>query len=198
VNVYNTEGDLTATLSKIGKQTIVNPTGLALDQPRNRLLIVDSQGHRVLVADLTHLGQGTSFGKNGSDDNEFFYPSYVAVDKQGRIYVTDTMNFCVKIFDKNFKFLRKIGEHGTDVGMFDRAKGIALDSEGNLYVTDMSFSNFQIFNQKGQLLLFVGGFGTQPGAFRMPSGIYIDKNDRIYVSDQINKRIQIFQFLGDN
>ena len=151
VNVYDSQGTLTASLRKIGKESIVNPTGLALDEARNRLLIVDSQGHKVLVADLAHLGQGTSFGKKGDEDNELYFPSYAAVDKDGRIYITDTMNFCVKVFDKNFKFLKTLGEHGNAMGMFDRPKGIALDSEGNLYVVDMSFSNFQIFNPKGQL-----------------------------------------------
>jgi DNA-binding beta-propeller fold protein YncE len=196
VQVYDRNGNLVAALSKIGNQEIVNPAGLAIDEKLNRLLIVDSRGHRVFAANLDHLDQGVSFGKRGEEDDEFSYPGSVAVDNEGRIYVTDTLNFCVKVFDKNFKFIKKIGEHGTGFGMFDRPKGIALDSQGHVYVVDASFSIFQIFNDDGHLLLFVGGFGTEPGSFRLPSGIFIDKKDRIYVSDQINKRVQIFQFLG--
>ena len=196
VNIYDPQWSLTASLKQVGNETLVNPTGLALDEPRNRLLIVDSRGHKVFVADLAHLGQGTAFGKRGEEDNEFNFPSYVAADKDGKIYVTDTLNFSVKIYDKDFKFLKRIGEHGNGLGMFDRPKGVTLDSEGNLYVVDMSFSNFQIFNPKGKLLMFLGGFGNEPGFFRMPSGIFIDKKNRIYVSDQANKRVQIFQFLG--
>lgn len=198
VNVYDSSGNLIAALSKVGNETIVNPTGLAIDENRNRLYVVDSKGHRVFACDLNRLDKGTSFGKRGEGDDEFNFPGYIAVDKEGRIYVTDTLNFCVKIFDRDFKFIKKIGEHGTGFGMFDRPKGIALDSEGNIYVVDAAFSNFQIFNREGRLLLFVGGYGTEPGFFRLPSGIHIDKNDRIYVADQINGRIQIFQFLGGN
>jgi DNA-binding beta-propeller fold protein YncE len=196
IHVYDRGGTLVAAFNKVGNQEIVNPTGLAIDEKLNRLLIVDSRGHRVFAANLDHLDQGESFGKRGEDDDEFNFPGSVAVDGEGRIYVTDTLNFCVKVFDKDFKFIKKIGEHGTGFGMFDRPKGIALDSQGNIYVVDASFSIFQIFNQAGHLLLFVGGFGTEVGSFRLPSGIFIDKHDRIYVSDQINKRIQIFQFLG--
>ena len=114
----------------------------------------------------------------------------------GQIYVTSTLTFAVKIFDKDFKFGRTLGRHGDSIGMFDRPKGVALDSEGHLYVVDAAFSNFQIFNPDGRLLLFVGAFGVDPGFFRVPSDIFIDKKDRIYVSDARNRRIQIFQFLG--
>ncbi len=195
VNVYDRAWNLTAAIRTVGNETIVNPAGLAVDEARNRLLIVDSRAHKVRVAALDRPSEGTSFGKRGEGHEEFNFPAYVTVDREGRIYVTDTLNFCVKVFDRDFKFLRKIGEHGTGMGMFDRPKGVALDSEGHLYVADASFSNIQIFNSDGQLLLFVGNFGEQPGAFRLPSAVFIDKRDRIYVSDQINKRIQMFQFL---
>lgn len=196
IHVYDKTGNLTAVVSRVGNEQIINPAGLAIDEDLNRLLIADSQGHKIFIADLNQLDHGTSFGKAGDGDDEFYFPNSVAVDKAGRIYVTDSMNFCVKVFDKEFKFIRRIGEHGTGFGMFDRPKGIALDSMGHLYVVDASFSNFQIFDDAGHLLLFVGGFGTDPGSFRLPSGIFIDSKDRIYVSDQVNARVQVFQFLG--
>ncbi|MBX7172245.1 MAG: 6-bladed beta-propeller [Pyrinomonadaceae bacterium] len=198
VNVYNPSGDLIASINKVGNEFITNPTGLAIDDANNRLLIVDSRAHKIFVSDLNQLDKGETFGQKGEGDSEFFFPSYVAVDKDGAIYVSDTLNFCIKVFDKNFKFIKRIGEHGTGMGMFDRPKGIALDSEGHLYVIDSAFSNFQIFDKDGNLLLFVGNYGEEPGFFRLPSGIFIDKHDRIYVADQINRRIQMFQYLAGN
>lgn len=195
VNVYNRAGDLVASIVKVGGETISNPAGLAVDDARSRLLIVDSRAHKIFAADLNQLDRGVAFGKRGEGDDDFYFPSFVTVDKEGNIYVTDTLNFCVKIFDQNFKFIRRLGEHGTGLGMFDRPKGIAVDSEGHIYVIDAAFSNFQIFNGDGQLLLFVGSFGFEPGFFRLPSGLFIDKQDRIYVADSINRRIQIFQYL---
>ena len=196
VNVYNSDGDLISSIIKVGNEVITNPTGLAIDPARNRLLIVDSRGHKIFVCDLDQLDKGIAFGNRGEGDGEFYFPSYVAVDKEGRIYVSDTLNFCVKIFDKDFKFIRRLGEHGTGMGMFDRPKGVAVDSEGHIYVADAAFSNFQIFNSEGQLLLFVGSFGFEPGSFRLPSGLFIDNRDRIYVADSVNRRIQMFQYLS--
>jgi len=197
VNVYDSEGNLSSSIVRIGNETMSNPTGLAIDDERNRLLIVDSHSHKIFAADLSQLDKGVAFGKKGDGDDEFHFPSFVASDKEGRIYVSDTLNFCVKVFDKDFKFLSRFGEHGTGMGMFDRPKGVAVDSEGHIYVADTAFSNFQIFNDKGQLLLFVGSFGFEPGFFRLPSGLFIDKRDRIYVADSINRRIQMFQYLPE-
>jgi len=196
VIVYDSEWNIKAMVHSVGGQELWNPVGLAIDEPRNRLLIVDSQAHHVVVADLDHIDQGTSFGRRGEDDGDFNFPVYAATDKSGQIYVSSTLGFSVKVFDKDFKFIKTLGKHGNAVGMFDRPKGIALDSESHLYVVDASFSNFQIFNPDGHLLLFVGSFGKDPGHFLVPSAIFIDKKDRIYVSDGANKRIQVFQFLG--
>jgi DNA-binding beta-propeller fold protein YncE len=196
VNVYDSAWNVKAVVHQIGNLELVNPVGLALDEVRKRLFIVDSQAHHVVVADLDHPGQGTSFGKRGEDAADFNFPVYAAVDKAGQVYVSSTLGFSVKVFDKDFRFVRTLGRHGDIGGMFDRPKGVALDSEGHLYVVDASFSTFQIFNPDGGLLLFVGAFGQDPGFFEVPSAIFIDKKDRIYVSDSANKRIQVFQFLG--
>jgi len=196
VNIYDPEWNLKGLVHTIGGQDLVNPAGLALDEERRRLLIVDSHAHHIVVANLDHPDQGTFFGKRGEEEAELNFPVHAAVDKAGQIYVTSTLGFSVKVFDKDFKFVRTLGKHGDGIGMFDRPKGVAIDSEGHLYVADASFSNFQIFDPDGRTLLFVGGFGKDPGFFLVPSAIFIDKKDRIYVSDSANKRIQIFQFLG--
>jgi hypothetical protein len=196
VNIYDPEWNLKGLVHTIGGQDLVNPAGLALDEERRRLFIVDSHAHHIVVANLDHPDQGTFFGKRGEDEADFNFPVHAAVDKAGQIYVTSTLSFSVKVFDKDFKFVRTLGRHGDGIGMFDRPKGVAIDSEGHLYVADASFSNFQIFDSDGRMLLFVGGFGKDPGFFLVPSAIFIDKKDRIYVSDSANKRIQIFQFLG--
>ena len=196
VIIYDPDWHVKAMVHVVGGQELLNPVGLALDEERRRLIIVDSHAHRVVVADMDHPDHGTFFGKRGDDDDNFNFPVYAAVDKAGRIYVTSTLGFSVKVFDKDLKFVRTLGRHGDGVGMFDRPKGIALDTEGHLYVVDASFSNFQIFNPDGRVLLYVGALGQSPGFFQVPSAIFVDRKNRIYVSDSANKRIQMFQFLG--
>ncbi|MGC8898841.1 MAG: 6-bladed beta-propeller [Bacteroidota bacterium] len=192
VLVYNRDGDLVESIGKPGD--FQNPAGIAVDWPRRRLCIVDSHGHNVKVYTLS--GKFLfAFGKRGTGDGEFNYPTNIAIGKDGRIYVVDTMNARVEVFDQDGNFLSKFGSLGDGLGQFTRPKGIALDSEGNIYVVDAAFNNFQIFNQKGELLLFVGSLGTKPGMFWLPAGIAIDDQDRIFVVDQVNKRVQVFQLI---
>lgn len=124
-------------------------------------------------------------------------PSYVAVDGHDNLYVTDAMNFSIRVFDEHGTYIKSIGQVGDSPGSFARPKGISVDSDGNLYVLDAIFGNFQIFNNNGQLLLYVGQEGGKPGEMMLPSGIFIDRDDRIYVADTFNHRLQIFQYLKE-
>jgi len=170
------------------------PAGIAVRSNGDKL-VADALADKVFI-----FGKDDSFRGElaGADFTERFNrPTYLAVDKMDNVYVTDTMNFTVRIFDANGKYLRSQGQIGDVPGSFARPKGVALDSDQNLYVLDSIFANFQIFNQNGQLLLYVGQEGELPGEFMLPSGIFIDRNDRIYVSDTFNHRIQIYQYLKE-
>ncbi|GAM10659.1 E3 ubiquitin-protein ligase TRIM71 [Geobacter sp. OR-1] len=138
-----------------------------------------------------YLGEFPKYSK-GEDLNT---PSHVAIDKADNVYVTDAMNFSVKIYDKDGNFIRRIGEAGDVPGSFSRPKGVALDSDGNIYVVDANHDNIQIFNRDGQLLLFFGSSGSGPGQFYLPNGIYIDRMDRIFLADTFNRRVQVFKYL---
>lgn len=173
------------------------PTGIAVDDARRHVIILDSFTHEASV--YSYEGEKLFIiGGRGRDEGKFNFPYAVTVDKEGRIYVLDSGNFRVQIFDAEGKFIRTFGNVGTEAGMFARPKGIALDSEGHIYVVDAAFGNFQIFDEFGNLLLAVGTNGTDPGMFVLPFGIAIDEKDKIYVVDQINRRVQVFQYLKDD
>lgn len=175
-----------------------NPTFMALDESRRRLLVVDSQLHQVLIFNPDTLELESKAGKRGDKKGEFNFPVAVAVAPDGSFAVSDTGSCSVEVFSPDGKFLRRIGRQGTRPGEFVRPKGVAYDKDGHLWVVDAAFNNFQIFTPDGKVLMFVGSFGQNPGQFNLPTGIYIDKNNRVYVSDSLNARVQIFQFLGGN
>jgi DNA-binding beta-propeller fold protein YncE len=173
-----------------------NPTYMALDEGRRRLLVVDSRLHQVLIFNLDTLQLESKVGKRGDKKGEFNFPIAVAVAPDGNFAVTDTGSCSVQVFSPDGKFVRRIGRQGTRPGEFVRPKGLAYDKEGHLWVVDAAFNNFQIFNPDGKVLMFVGSQGQNPGEFNLPVDIYIDRNNRVYVSDSLNARVQIFQFLG--
>ncbi len=193
VYAFDAAGNALMSLGKPGEME--SPTAVAVDDARHRLFIVDSKQHCILVYDSESGTFLSRIGKRGLGKGEFNFPTHVAVDRQGRVYVSDTMNFRVQIFDSEYKFVDTIGSQGNRFGQFLKPKGLALDSYQNLYVVDSDFDNFQVFDQQKRLLMFLGTVGQVPGTFWLPAGIHIDRNNYIYVADQNNRRIEIFQLL---
>lgn len=189
---FGSEGEFIKELDSSGK--FQRPAGIAINSRGDKLL-VDIKLNKIFVYDKDDSFKGEM--KLTEFKDQFNMPTYIAIDSKDNLYVTDTMNFTIRVFDANGRHLRNQGQIGDAPGSFARPKGVALDSDQNLYVLDSIFGNFQIFNQKGQLLLYASQEGTRAGEMMLPSGIFIDKEDRIYVADTFNHRLQIFQYLKE-
>jgi sugar lactone lactonase YvrE len=169
------------------------PASIAFN-PANRLLyVVDTTRPRIFAFStdgrLVH-----RFGERGSGPGQFNFPTFIAVDRAGRLFVNDTLNFRVQVFTAEGKFLHEFGEAGDGSGNLNRPKGLALDSEGHLYIAEALFSAVQVFDREGRFLIHFGREGTGAGEFYIPAGLAIDRADRIYVADPYRRRVEIFQY----
>jgi DNA-binding beta-propeller fold protein YncE len=169
------------------------PSGLAISG--DKLLVADSQRNQVVIYDLRG-GFISSFGHRGGNPGEFNFPTHIATDARGCIYVTDSLNCRIQVFDASGQFLRVIGSPGDGPGHFSRPKGVAVDQLGHSYVVDALFDNVQIFDDQSRLLLNWGETGPDPGQFWLPNGIAISRENDIYVADSYNRRIQVFRYTG--
>ncbi len=187
-------------IAHFGTSSLGRPGGIALDRQRNRLYVADAKEARIAAFDATTLKFVSYIGapaKAGEKLNgTFFGPTNVALDRQGLLYVADTLNCRVQVFDPNGKFVRAFGAQGDRPGEFIRPKGIAVDSEGHVYVADAEFNNFQILTPQGQPLLAVGSLGKAPGEFSLVAGLHISSEDQIYTTEMFQGRIQVFQYLA--
>lgn len=208
-NIYVSEQDgrrvtvLNRALERIRVITdpsLIRPAGVDIDRDRRLLYVADpsrqdSQDHSVKVFSLDGDFIRTVGNGRGDCDGCLLFPTFVAVDSKGSVYVSNTLNARIDVFDAEGNYLKRIGERGNSYGMFDKPKGVALDSFDNVYVVDSGWSNVQIFNQNGEVLLFFGGRGSYPGLLSNPTGIAIDKRDRIYVADFLNYRVATYQLV---
>ncbi|MEI6667891.1 MAG: 6-bladed beta-propeller [Acidobacteriota bacterium] len=190
---YGLDGHLFMAIGREGE--LDNPSGLAIDRVRNLLYVADAKKHHVLCYSTKDGSSVRTIGKRGGAPGEFNFPTNLFVDGRGQLYVTDTMNFRIQVFDTEGAFVSEFGTQGDTPGSLNRPKGVGVDSEGHVYVVDSSFNNFQAFDANGQLLLFVGSVGRAPGEFFLPAGLYVDDHDQIYVADQGNARVQVFEYL---
>lgn len=179
-----------------GGDLMKHPVDVGVNEALGRLYVSDSKANKIHVFDLETSEFLFSFGKPGTGEGEFNRPSFLWVDHEGLVYVTDFLNFRVQGFDPDGEFLFSVGEIGVRVGQFSKPKGVAVNSEGHIYVVDAAFSNIQIFNREGRVLLPFSGFGMEPGQMKLPRGMFIDRNNLIYVCDSMNGRVSVFEFLG--
>lgn len=183
-------------------QKLIDPVGLAIDTENRLLYVVDTQADQVVVYDADSLKELRRIGTAGKNHylttpGDFGGASNVAVDKDGNVYVTDTMNNRVEIFDADGKFISTFGKAGDGPGYFARPKGIAVDGDGHIWVADTVQNRLQVFNREGQLLTYIGGYGHYPGQFESLVGVAIDKNNRVFTSEQYPGRVQQFRYVTD-
>lgn len=198
VVVFNPQHEVVDQIS----EGLVDPVGLAIDTENRFLYVVDTQQDQVIVFDADTLKLVRKIGTTGKNHwlttpGDFGAPSNVALDKDGNVYVTDTMNNRVEIFDADGKFIGLFGRHGDGPGYFARPKGIAIDFDGHIWVADAYQDRVEVFNRDGQLLTWIGGHGHYPGQSEALIGIAIDKQNHVYTTEQFPGRMQIFRYVTD-
>jgi len=151
-------------------------------------------------------------GTAGKGPGQFTFPRAVAVDGQSRIYVADSGNNRVQVFNPDGSFLRQFGStckldtkegcQGDGRGQFNEPWGIAVDGDGNVYVSDTWNHRVQKFDKDGKFVNQWGVFEStggelgKPFAFYGPRQVTVGKDGKVYIMDTGNKRVQAFNSDG--
>lgn len=160
----------------------------AADLLNQRIQVFDPSG--------TYTNQWSVFGRGST---RFSYPSCVAVDDSGYVYVVENMSPGAR--------LEKFRADGTFGSAWDLSSGaivlnnanpygIALDANRVLYVSDFGAHCLKRFSPSGDYL------GTWPptgsggaGSLGFPSAVAIDSLGRVFVTDAAT--IRVFSAAGD-
>ncbi len=148
------------------------------------------------------------WGTVGIEPGQFNAPEGIALGPQGRIYVADTNNHRIQVFDQRGDFLWQWGslcilasKEGCDgpsgEGQFNTPEGIVYSAlSGILYIADSGNHRIQAFGPEGDFLFQWGSEGQGEGQLNNPVGLAVDDDARVYVADVLNHRVQVFDHTG--
>jgi DNA-binding beta-propeller fold protein YncE len=173
---------------------------IAFDAAGN-FYVVDSGNHRIqkFGPDRRFL---TAWGTEGRGDGQFIWPSDVAVDAQGRVFVLDGSRYqyekapdgtFVQVFDSDGRFLFDWGQ-GIDSPGPDKlysAWGIGIDPDGSILLADSELSIIQRFTPDGGYLETLGGADVGDVKLGHVTDVAVDEQGRIYATDWRNHRVTV-------
>lgn len=176
------------------------PWGVAV-APDGSTYIAESIGYRLIKLNREGVPQWT-VGEPGiyGDDNAHFGSWWagpegnLAVDAAGRVYVPDTGNHRIQIFNADGTFYRSFGQHGTGSYQLDCPAGVAISpANGDIFVVDKCNQRIQVYTSAWVYRMTLGTLdttGTDNRHFSWPQGVAVDASGAVFVADTDNFRVQ--------
>ncbi len=146
----------------------------------------------VVEAPLTTAAYAGVVGTTGTADGSaaganFNFPSGVALDSSGNLYVADFSN-------NTIRKITPAGQVSTPYTGLNEPNSIVADSSNNFYIAATGDDAIYKISSSGVLSVFAGtvgtaGFNNATGTaaeFNQPNGVAVDKSGNVYVADTDN------------
>jgi sugar lactone lactonase YvrE len=192
--------------------TLNYPTGLALDASGN-LFIVDENNQRIrevatngIITTVAGNGSAAYSGDGGPATNaSLYYPTAVAVDAFGNLFIADGNNSVIREVETNGIISTIAGRGGVegftgDGGLainaeLGYAQGVAVDSSGYVIIADTD--NGRVRRTKvGSVINTIAGGGIGDGGaavnayVRAPLAMAMDTSGNLFYCDTGNNRVR--------
>ena len=169
------------------------------------LYVADSANHRIVVFDeagnvINSMGRYGLASDAGGGEGTLNEPWGVAAGPDGSVFVADTWNHRVVVFDAQGEFVRTWGSEGAfseDPMAFWGPRDIAVDADGQVYVADTGNKRVLVFTPEGEFVRQIGEAGVLEGQFEEPVGLAFDAEGNLYIADTWNRRVQVLTPEGD-
>lgn len=168
-----------------------DPVSGAADGPLN-LRIVDKGNRRICRYDSRLQFVDEIPFSDFDDPLKFGAPQGVAVDRSGKLWVSDRDNNRIAEFSLIGQFEKFVGEFGSDGGGVQNPGKVAIDKDGSYYIADVGNKRIAVYDEYGNFSHSV----DDPELFE-PTGLCVDDQKRIWVVDNSTSRIMLFSPRGE-
>jgi trimeric autotransporter adhesin len=187
------------------KAGLIAPIALSIDGSGNvyimsngdgRIRRVDTKGVITTVA-----GNGVpGFTDGAAGSAQFNFPTGLAVDGSGNVYVADSLNLRIRKItggsvssvagNGNFSYS---GDNGPALNaQLSSPLGVAADASGNVYIADTANSTVRRVSREGTIVnvLGTGQPGSGDNQLSAPQAVAVDAAGNLYIADTLNGRIR--------
>ena len=169
------------------------PKPLAVDSEGNIYTAGKAFDFSKFAADGTYV---SIIGVKGKEAGQWNYPKGIAAAKNGNIYLADSYNTKIMVYDKAGKLLMEFGEKGDEAHQLSDIGPCSVDAEGNFYVADEgAIPGIKKFGPDGK---FVSLFAPQveegmPGIKVLSWSAIDDELGRLYAGDDGDGDVDVFE-----
>jgi tripartite motif-containing protein 71 len=148
-----------------------HPQALAV-APSGNLYVADTHNNRIVELSPSG-GPIAEWGAKSNVSGHLRSPTGIAVasspegDAAERVYVADSENNRIVVFEADGRFLEKWGLRGTAPGELSQPSALAVDCNGDVYVADTNNNRVQRFN----LVAPAAGSCLAPGSWPPPLNV---------------------------
>lgn len=186
--------------------TFCEPWAVAASPDGKWVYVADTWNHRIqkFSADGTPIkAWGTpNYDPASSGPFGLWGPRGIAVDAQGRVFVTDTGNKRVVVYDADGNFITQFGGGGISPGQFEEPVGLAFDAQGNLYVADTWNQRIQVFVPNSAGTTYTASIqwpisGWSGESLDNKPFLAVDQNGHVFATDPEAFRVLEFTTSGE-
>ena len=206
IHTFTVEGQYIRSYGQSAEYTLNRPNSVAI-LPAGELLVVDTWNYRILHLDpqdklITAWGEPGEYGFEAQIEphTAFWGPRDVTIDKAGRIYIADTGNKRIRVYnlkDGEATYQFDIGSGGSRPGQLDEPSGLATHSDGRLFVADTWNRRVAVFDVDGNHLNDFRVRGWYNNVFNRPYLALDEDRDMLYITDPDGKRILVHSTDGE-
>ena len=191
VYIYDTNGKRKTTIGSQGSGQLQfqSPHGIAINH--DEVYVAEYGGDR--IHKFTTSGSFLStFGEHGDEIGCFSNPHDVKISPNGKIFVADTDNCRIQVFDLDWSIVSVIDGKNISGGSFKGPMGLAFNLLGNLVITEHECHSLTVLSQRGH---FIRKF-EHGSNLNYPAGIAIDGAGYILVVNYNPGSLSIFDENG--